>query len=666
MLAATRRWFRRNRTPLTIGLGVLGAGYVATQYVLTKFAEARERSNSEHVSRENLRRRFEQNQEDCTFTVLALLPTATENILEALPVEKITHELQQKKAERLARSIATTKSDTPISELGSDPPSVVVAGDDDGKSLRSFQSESYVHASQAGDGKSTTQEQDKPKKSKAQLWMELKITSVTRTFTLIYTLALLTLLTRIQLNLLGRRNYLSSVISLAYHNSTTTPGRGSTISLENREDISAENAYEGDFEANRRYLTFSWWLLHRGWRDVMKNVEAVVKEVFGPLDPREDLSLKKVAELTLEVRRRVEGRNSIERRNRKWLPYLLPPHDQEESVLQESGILSSSSTSLNLPPSTSPTTAETTTRTTNTTLRRLLDETADLIDSPTFTHVLTGLLDAGFSLLVDIKIAEQAFKQSPLPPNPNPTTSPSEPSQSTESHDEEKEPKKAKLANILAVITRQAHNISNTNNIPSAPGGGDIRGNGSGMNTGNGIGMGNGSNGGAMTMLSNEYLSTMESQCKDLEGFAAVIYSSNFEVENPLLLDGEDSSRGGRGGRDTRSAGDDAPDAPDAAGGIGRGRGDIGGGGNKKRRNEQGISGGDIPEEFQEKGKGEDLVKDGEGEGVSNISEVIAHVDGSVKEEESRGGKEKKFGNDDDDVNQEQENLESAWGKATA
>ncbi len=52
MLAATRRWFRRNRTPLTIGLGVLGAGYVATQYVLTKFAEARERSSSEHVSRE--------------------------------------------------------------------------------------------------------------------------------------------------------------------------------------------------------------------------------------------------------------------------------------------------------------------------------------------------------------------------------------------------------------------------------------------------------------------------------------------------------------------------------------------------------------------------------------------------------------------------------------
>jgi peroxin-3 len=51
----------------------------------------------------SLRRRFEQNQTDCTYTVLALLPTAAEDILEALPVEELTKELQKKRAERLAR-----------------------------------------------------------------------------------------------------------------------------------------------------------------------------------------------------------------------------------------------------------------------------------------------------------------------------------------------------------------------------------------------------------------------------------------------------------------------------------------------------------------------------------------------------------------------------------
>ena len=132
---------------------------------------------------------------------------------------------------------------------------------------------------------------------------------MTRTFTLIYILALLNLLTRVQLNLLGRRNYLSSVVSLAYY-----PGHSSTISLENREDVNMENAYSGDFEANRRYLTFSWWLLHRGWKELADEVEAAVQVVFGPVDPREDVMSEKVSQLTLEIRKRVEGSTVVERR----------------------------------------------------------------------------------------------------------------------------------------------------------------------------------------------------------------------------------------------------------------------------------------------------------------------------------------------------------------
>lgn len=120
----------------------------------------------------SLRRRFEQNQEDCTFTVLAILPTATENILDAIPVEQILDELQKHKAERLARSVG------PSEVASSAPPSVT---DDDAKSLTSFQSESYVHASQiangdsgSGEGSEATAEK-KPKKSKAQLWNDMKI-----------------------------------------------------------------------------------------------------------------------------------------------------------------------------------------------------------------------------------------------------------------------------------------------------------------------------------------------------------------------------------------------------------------------------------------------------------------------------------------------------------
>lgn len=52
MFAATRRWFRRNRTPLAVGVGVVGAGYLATQYVLSRINDARERMSSDRIAKE--------------------------------------------------------------------------------------------------------------------------------------------------------------------------------------------------------------------------------------------------------------------------------------------------------------------------------------------------------------------------------------------------------------------------------------------------------------------------------------------------------------------------------------------------------------------------------------------------------------------------------------
>ena len=118
----------------------------------------------------SLRRRFEQNQTDCTYTVLALLPTAAENIIDALPVEELTKELQQKRAERLARLNA---GEATGSDLSSVTPSLP---DDDRRSLSSFQSEGYVHASQVGDSSVNSDGQPRPKRNKTQLWNEVKIT----------------------------------------------------------------------------------------------------------------------------------------------------------------------------------------------------------------------------------------------------------------------------------------------------------------------------------------------------------------------------------------------------------------------------------------------------------------------------------------------------------
>lgn len=143
---------------------------------------------------------------------------------------------------------------------------------------------------------------------------------MTRAFTLLYTLSLLTLLTRIQLNLLGRRNYLASVVTLA---SPPPANQESRISLENNDDDNFEQAYGNDFETNRRYLSLSWWLLHKGCLNLMEKVRAAVKEVFGTLNPREEITIERLSELTLEVRKKVEGATEEERRS---VPKPPPPN----------------------------------------------------------------------------------------------------------------------------------------------------------------------------------------------------------------------------------------------------------------------------------------------------------------------------------------------------
>jgi peroxin-3 len=52
MIGATRRWFKRNRANIGIGIGVLGAGYLAGQYVLGKIVETRERMTSDRIAKE--------------------------------------------------------------------------------------------------------------------------------------------------------------------------------------------------------------------------------------------------------------------------------------------------------------------------------------------------------------------------------------------------------------------------------------------------------------------------------------------------------------------------------------------------------------------------------------------------------------------------------------
>jgi peroxin-3 len=127
-------------------------------------------------------------------------------------------------------------------------------------------------------------------------------------------------------------------------------------------------------------------------------------------------------------------------------------------------------------------------------LRHLLDETSDLIESPFFTRILTSLNNEGFSTLIDQKCAEFAFRSSAASQPPKAT--PQDFSSSATIVPVPSGPK-AKLATVLAVMTREAHSIGNGTTPP------------------------------------NEYLVAMEQGVRELEAFAAVVYSSNFDLEMP-------------------------------------------------------------------------------------------------------------------------------------
>jgi len=92
-----------------------------------------------------------------------------------LPVEDTLNELQQKKAERLARSVGPSEAAS-TADLPSQAPSVV-EGDD--KSQKSSQTDSFVHASQivGGSHGSADAASQAPgmRKTKVQLWNELKV-----------------------------------------------------------------------------------------------------------------------------------------------------------------------------------------------------------------------------------------------------------------------------------------------------------------------------------------------------------------------------------------------------------------------------------------------------------------------------------------------------------
>lgn len=330
-----RDFLKRHQRKVFITFGIGASVYWAFGYFGDKLRELQEKIILDRFARDDLERRFEQNQKDATFTTMALLPTVSTRILEEYNVEQTRHELQELRSARRAVDDPESSKD-----LGN-----------------SFSSSGF--SAQLGDSQVENSFVAAP--SKAQLWNKIKIESLTRSVLLVYTGALLTILTRIQLNILGRKSYAESV-----EKATLEPGSVSDEAL-----IADEEQMNS---VNRQYLTFSWWFLHRGWELLAKRVEDAVRSATEDIEPPSQITFDELNELLGKIHKHVDDQGN-------FISVLLPPEELETFVLDQ------------VP-------GEPSCDAVDSQLRALLDETRDIIISPTCVNVVQRLVHSCLAVLM--------------------------------------------------------------------------------------------------------------------------------------------------------------------------------------------------------------------------------------------------------------------------
>lgn len=468
-LGRASSYLSRVPRPILFTFTFLTSSYLLTTVLLSKLLAIHNRINAESTSKEGLKQRFERNQQDVDFTVLALLPSLKAEMDKVMDVDAITRELksvgkeapqppavsasvgktnpvQQREGEAAAASAAAAdmkpepkeadqpkapQADEPlraqpplafaqswkatsdgepsshepapsaldaISEPRPEPiaPHATINGEQEGSAAAASQGDEHAGADPATNGhaegvdgnaadsegqvngamegtsdapkeaeatdslqpsssaeaqqqedvqESASQPTEDPeaialaesqrqqqlaldRKRKAALWQQLKIVTFTRSLTAIYAISLLSVLTHVQLNLLGRYAYLRDLAGVkqaaaeaeqaetarrlasdpfedAWASASGTQASGSSSQAKGTEK-SAGDTSSISAETEERYLTFSWYLLHQGWKDLGERVREKVEEVMSSVPLKTQLSHEELTSILRRIRRRIE------------------------------------------------------------------------------------------------------------------------------------------------------------------------------------------------------------------------------------------------------------------------------------------------------------------------------------------------------------------------
>ncbi|KAG9347541.1 hypothetical protein JZ751_005109 [Albula glossodonta] len=276
MLMSTWNFLKRHKRKFIFAGAFVGGVYLLGKYAQWKIREMQEREAAEYISQARRQYHFESNQRTCNMTVLSMLPTLREAIIQNLNSESLTTLLKSKPANKLEIwDDLKIISKLSISHLMKHFVFVTVCFNFMEKLLNVINGKNVFPP------------------------------GFTRSIVAVYSTCMLVVLLRVQLNIIGGYLYLDNSVS----KNGMTP--------------------QAPPDVQQQYLSSIQHLLGDGLHELMTVVKQAVREVLGGASLKQSLSLQELEQHLNQIRAHVEeGCNSSSRKPLSW--YMMP---DEESTL---------------------------------------------------------------------------------------------------------------------------------------------------------------------------------------------------------------------------------------------------------------------------------------------------------------------------------------------
>jgi len=341
IVESIKTFVSNNRKKIFVTSGIFGGIYLIGRFAKGKLVELQQTMALDQITRENIKKRYQRNQFDCLTTTANFLPILLEEISSTYNVEIITARLQHTK-----NTSAQINPEDPEQDL---------------EKIQKLE-----------------------KKTKRELWEELKIMSFTRLIASVYIINLISLFTYLQINLIGRYVYIDSVITLN-HNKTENNASISDIREKSLSDDSAQGL---STEIQAKYLAFSYYLIHIGWKELAEKVREETEKEIGPLLLNGKITFENLIEIFNRIRMNVEEIPQLPTSSKKFKDlnkdlkmarYIINDEKYDNDILatvtNEQKVVIEDQ------------------------LKSLLNETRDILESKDFSAVLSSCLNDSFESL---------------------------------------------------------------------------------------------------------------------------------------------------------------------------------------------------------------------------------------------------------------------------